>query len=133
MHEFTSSRGIQLVTARTYFSISNNTAGEFLAELAMRHRDAVLGRTQKVASENLRQLGSFMSEHQETIGWIPPRGGMTAFPWLTSGEDSRAFSQAAAVAYDKIRHSDRSTHSGKLVAWRSSRRQLSTPGAHFNL
>src|ERR1700678_1086874 len=83
-------------TARAYFSITNNSAGEFLAELAMRHRDVVLGRTQRVASENLRQLGSFMSEHQETIGWIPPRGGMTAFPWLVSGEDSRAFCQAAA-------------------------------------
>jgi aspartate/methionine/tyrosine aminotransferase len=83
-------------TARAYFSITNNTAGEFLAELAMRHRDAVLGRTKKVAYENLRQLGRFMSEHQETIGWIPPRGGMTAFPWLASGEDSRAFCQAAA-------------------------------------
>ena len=83
-------------TARAYFSITNNSAGEFLAELAMRHRDAVLGRTRKVASENLRQLGRFMSEHQETIGWIRPRGGMTAFPWLVSGEDSRAFCQAAA-------------------------------------
>jgi|SRR5271168_3600658 len=83
-------------TARAYFSITNNTAGEFLAELAMRQRDAVLGRTQKIADENLRQLGRFMSEHQETIGWIPPRGGMTAFPWLASGEDSRAFCQAAA-------------------------------------
>jgi aspartate/methionine/tyrosine aminotransferase len=83
-------------TARSYFSTTNNSAGEFLAELAMRHRDAVLGKTQKVASENLRQLGSFMSEHQETIGWIPPRGGMTAFPWLVSGEDSRAFCRAAA-------------------------------------
>jgi aspartate/methionine/tyrosine aminotransferase len=83
-------------TARAYFSITNNSAGEFLAELAMRHRDAVLGRTQKVASENLRQLGRFMSEHQETISWIPPRGGMTAFPWLVSGENSRAFCQAAA-------------------------------------
>jgi aspartate/methionine/tyrosine aminotransferase len=83
-------------TARAYFSITNNTAGEFLAELAMRHRDVVLGRTQKVATENLRQLSSFMSEHQETIGWIPPRGGMTVFPWLVSGENSRAFCQAAA-------------------------------------
>ena len=83
-------------TARAYFSITNNTAGEFLAELAMRHHDAVLGRTQRVASENLQQLGNFMSEHQETIGWIPPRGGMTAFPWLASGEDSRAFCQEAA-------------------------------------
>ena len=83
-------------TARAYFSITNNTAGEFLAELAMRHRDVVLGRTQRVASDSLRQLSSFMSEHQETIGWIPPRGGMTVFPWLISGENSRAFCQAAA-------------------------------------
>jgi aspartate/methionine/tyrosine aminotransferase len=67
-----------------------------LAEIAMRHRDIVLGKTQKIASENLGQLHAFMSEHRETIGWIPPRGGMTAFPWLLSGENSRAFCQAAA-------------------------------------
>lgn len=83
-------------TARTYFSITNNTPGEFLAELAMRHRDEVLGRTQKVATENLRLLDTFMAEHRETLGWIRPRGGMTAFPWLTSGEDSREFCKAAA-------------------------------------
>jgi aspartate/methionine/tyrosine aminotransferase len=82
--------------ARAYFSISNNTAGEMLAEIAMRHRATVLGRTQKIATENLRQLDAFMSGHRETIGWIPPRGGMTAFPWLLSGENSRAFCQAAA-------------------------------------
>ncbi len=82
--------------ARAYFSISNNTAGEMLAEIAMRHRDTVLGKTQKHATENLRQLDAFMSKHRETIGWIPPRGGMTAFPWLLSGENSRAFCQAAA-------------------------------------
>jgi aspartate/methionine/tyrosine aminotransferase len=82
--------------ARAYFSITNNTAGEFLAELAMRHRDVVLGRTQKAASDNLQHLGRFMAEHQETIGWIPPRGGMTVFPWLVSGEDSHAFCEAAA-------------------------------------
>jgi DNA-binding transcriptional MocR family regulator len=67
-----------------------------LAEFAMRHRDAVLGKTQKTASLNLSQLDAFMFEHREAIGWIPPRGGMTAFPWLLSGENSRAFCQAAA-------------------------------------
>jgi aspartate/methionine/tyrosine aminotransferase len=82
--------------ARTIFSISNNTAGEMLAEIAMRHRDIVLGRTQEAATRNLRLLHAFMVEHRETIGWIPPRGGVTAFPWLTSGENSRAFCQAAA-------------------------------------
>jgi aspartate/methionine/tyrosine aminotransferase len=96
MIEHDAKRRKEYWTARCYFSITNNSAGEFLAELAMRHRDVVLGRTQKVASENLRRLGRFMSEHQETIGWIAPRGGMTAFPWLVSGEDSRAFCKGAA-------------------------------------
>jgi aspartate/methionine/tyrosine aminotransferase len=82
--------------ARAYFSISNNTAGEMLAEIAMRHRDTVLGKTQETATRNLRHLEAFMSEHRETLGWIPPRGGMTAFPWLLNGENSRAFCQAAA-------------------------------------
>jgi aspartate/methionine/tyrosine aminotransferase len=82
--------------ARATFSISNNTAGEMLAEIAMRHRNIVLGRTQESATRNLRRLAAFMAEHRETLGWIPPRGGVTAFPWLVSGENSRAFCQAAA-------------------------------------
>src|SRR5579859_1114518 len=82
--------------ARAYFSVSNTTAGERLAEIAMRNRDTVLGKTQETATRNLRLLETFMKEHRETLGWIRPRGGMTAFPWLLSGENSRAFCQAAA-------------------------------------
>ena len=82
--------------ARAYFSISNNTAGEILAEIAMRHRDIVLGKTQETATQNLLLLEAFMEEHRETLRWIAPRGGMTAFPWLASGENSRAFCRAAA-------------------------------------
>jgi aspartate/methionine/tyrosine aminotransferase len=82
--------------ARAVFSISNNTSGEILAEIAMRHRDTVLKRTQETATKNLQQLESFMAEHRDVLGWVPPRGGMTAFPWLLTGEDSRALCQAAA-------------------------------------
>jgi aspartate/methionine/tyrosine aminotransferase len=82
--------------ARAYFSISNNTAGEILAEIALRHRDTILAKTQQTATQNLRLLDAFMAEHREPLGWIRPRGGMTAFPWLASGENSRAFCQAAA-------------------------------------
>ncbi|MFZ0941362.1 MAG: aminotransferase class I/II-fold pyridoxal phosphate-dependent enzyme [Candidatus Sulfotelmatobacter sp.] len=96
MIEHDSKRRDRYWNARTYFSISNNTAGEMLAEIAMRRRSIVLGKTQEAATQNLRQLASFMSEHRETLGWIPPRGGVTAFPWLVSGENSRAFCQAAA-------------------------------------
>lgn len=96
MIEHDSKRRERYWNARTYFSISNNTAGEMLAEIAMRHRNTILGKTQKTATQNLRQLAAFMGEHRETLGWISPRGGMTAFPWLTSGENSRAFCRAAA-------------------------------------
>jgi aspartate/methionine/tyrosine aminotransferase len=82
--------------ARAYFSISNNSPGEMLAEIAMRKRDVVLGKTQETASRNLEHLDRFMAEHHETLGWIRPQGGMTAFPWLVTGENARPFCEAAA-------------------------------------
>jgi aspartate/methionine/tyrosine aminotransferase len=82
--------------ARAYFSISNNSAGERLAEIVMRRRDVVLSKTQETATRNLEHLDRFMTEHHETLEWIRPQGGMTAFPWLVSGENARPFCQAAA-------------------------------------
>jgi aspartate/methionine/tyrosine aminotransferase len=96
MIEHDAARRERYTNARTYFSVSNNTAGEMLAEIATRHRNTVLGKTQAIATENLRHLTVFMSGHRETLGWIPPRGGATAFPWLVSGENTRPFCQAAA-------------------------------------
>src|SRR5579872_232188 len=96
MIEHDAKRREQYWNARAYFSICNNTAGEMLAEIAMRHRDAVLGKTQQIAAHNLRLLEGFMAKHRDRLGWVRPRGGMTAFPWLLSGENSRAFCQAAA-------------------------------------
>ena len=82
--------------ARAYFSISNNSAGEILAEIAVRKRDVILRKTQEAAAANLEHLDRFMAEHYETLGWIRPQGGMTALPWLVSGENARPFCQAAA-------------------------------------
>lgn len=96
MIEHDAKRRQQYWTARAYFSISNTTTGEMLAEIAIRRRDVVLQRTQEVASRNLRILDRFMEEHRDVLGWVRPQGGMTAFPWLLSGEDARPFCQAAA-------------------------------------
>ncbi|MBV9181733.1 MAG: pyridoxal phosphate-dependent aminotransferase, partial [Acidobacteria bacterium] len=86
----------QYWNARAYFSVSNTTMGEIIAEIAIRRRDIVLGKTQEVASRNLKHLERFMADHRDVLGWIPPQGGMTAFPWLLSGENDRTFCQAAA-------------------------------------
>jgi aspartate/methionine/tyrosine aminotransferase len=79
----------QYWNARAYFSVTNNTAGEMLAEIAVRKRGVVLGKTQDVASGNLEHLDRFMTEHREVLGWVRPRGGVTAFPWLLSGPSAR--------------------------------------------
>lgn len=85
----------QYWNARATFSISNTTTGEILSEIAIRHRDVILGKAQETATRNLHLLDTFMAEHGETLGWISPPGGMTAFPWLRSGENARPFCQAA--------------------------------------
>ena len=87
----------QYWTARAYFTISNSTTGEILSEIAIRNRDVVLGKTQEIATRNLKLLEGFMTDHRDVLGWIPPQGGMTAFPWLVSGENARPFCKAAAA------------------------------------
>src|SRR5437763_2968248 len=95
MIEHDAQRRQQYWTARAYFTVSNSTTGEILSEIAIRKRDVVLGKTQAVATRNLKLLELFMAEHRDVLGCIPPQGGMTAFPWLLSGENARAFCQAA--------------------------------------
>jgi len=95
MIEHNPHRRQQYWTARAYFSISNTTTGEILSEIAIRNRDVVLGKTQEAATRNLELLDRFMAEHRDVLGWIQPKGGMTAFPWLLSGENARPFCQAA--------------------------------------
>jgi aspartate/methionine/tyrosine aminotransferase len=94
--EHDAKRRHQYWTARAYFTVTNSTTGEILSEIAIRKRDIVLGKTQQVAARNLKLLERFMADHSDILGWIPPQGGMTAFPWLVSGETARPFCQAAA-------------------------------------
>ena len=101
MIEHDAQRRQQYWTARTYFSICNTTTGEILSEIAIRKRDVVLGKTQETATRNLKLLERFMADHRDVLGWSRPQGGMTAFPWLVSGErrneeNARPFCQAAA-------------------------------------
>jgi aspartate/methionine/tyrosine aminotransferase len=80
--------------ARAYFTITNSPLMEALGAIAMRNRAVILKRTQEVASRNLLQLDEFMKEHEQVLQWIRPRGGLTAFPWLVSGENARPFCEA---------------------------------------
>ena len=39
-----------------------------------------------------------MHEHRAALGWTPPAGGTTCFPWLRDGRDARPMCEALAQA-----------------------------------
>lgn len=86
----------QYTDARGYFTISNLPLAEKLAVVALRHRETIFARTRKVAAANLHLLDQFFAEQEDDLGWVRPRGGMTAFPWLRDGSDAREFCRGLA-------------------------------------
>jgi aspartate/methionine/tyrosine aminotransferase len=86
----------QYCDARAYFTVSNTRMGEALAVGAVLHRDEIFARLQQTVSNNLAALDSFFPRMSGVVAWVRPSGGMTAFPWLADGSDSRAMCKAAA-------------------------------------
>lgn len=86
----------QYTDARGYFTISDTVLGEELAVIALKHREKILARTREVVNANLSLLDSFFAEQADALGWVRPRGGTTAFPWLKDGSEAREFCRALA-------------------------------------
>jgi aspartate/methionine/tyrosine aminotransferase len=82
--------------ARNYFTITANVFGERLAVLALRHSAEIYRRAREVSGRNLALLDEVFARHPEELRWVRPRGGMTAFPWLASGVDTRGFCRRLA-------------------------------------
>jgi aspartate/methionine/tyrosine aminotransferase len=82
--------------ARNYFTITANVFGERLAAFALQHSGEIYGRARRVAQQNLAILDQFFARYAGRLSWIRPSGGMTAFPWLASGADTRDFCRRLA-------------------------------------
>jgi len=87
-----------LLRLRSYFTISCSPLSEAVGAHVLAHADQVLGRLRTVAERNLGLLTRFMHEHRSALGWTPPAGGTTCFPWLRDGRDSRPMCEALAKA-----------------------------------
>jgi aspartate/methionine/tyrosine aminotransferase len=86
----------QYLNARSYFTVSSTVLAERLAALATRRRERIYQRARRVAHANLQLLDAVFSAHADSVQWIRPGGGMTAFPWLASGADARGFCRIMA-------------------------------------
>ncbi len=72
----------ELAAFKDYTTICNSAPSEFLAALALRHADTIVGRNLKIISDNLDRLDRFFASHAERFTWHRPRAGSIAFPML---------------------------------------------------
>ena len=81
-----------MAALKDYTTICNSAPSEFLAELALRHRDKLTARNLKIISDNLALLDQFFDRHSERLAWQRPRAGAIGFPQLM-GRDVDEFCQ----------------------------------------
>ena len=81
----------RLLRAKYYTSICNAGPSDLLATVALRNRDAVLGRTRAVIAANRGVFDEFFVEFERWFDWMPPIGGCVAFPRYRGREGVEAF------------------------------------------
>ncbi len=75
----------ELAAFKDYTTICNNAPGEFLATLALKKAEAIVGRNLRIIRENLDHLDAFFESHADLFRWRRPRAGSVAFPTLLKG------------------------------------------------
>ena len=90
-----SNRGLleRLNAFKDYTSICNSAPSEFLATIALKHKEVLLNRNRSLAMRNLALLKDFFDRHQELFQCVIPKAGCIAFPRLLGGTNARAFSE----------------------------------------
>jgi aspartate/methionine/tyrosine aminotransferase len=73
----------RMAALKDYTTICNSAPSEFLAELALRHRQVLVDRNREIIASNLAVLEGFFGRHPERFAWQRPQAGPVAFPrWL---------------------------------------------------
>lgn len=70
----------RLERAKHYTSICNAAPSEILALIALRARNKILERNQRIVAANLPVFGAFFARFPDLFEWAPPDGGCVAFP-----------------------------------------------------
>ena len=61
---------------RDYVSLSPGKLNDYLATIALRSRQQVFERTQRIAGQNLQTLEAWIHQREDMVSWIAPRGGL---------------------------------------------------------
>jgi len=70
---------------KDYTTICNSAPSEYLATLAINHRDTVVGRNLEIISGNIERLDNFFERFSGVVSWVRPKAGAVAFPRVRDG------------------------------------------------
>ena len=76
-----------MASFKDYLTICNSAPSEFLATLALRHKEEIIERNLKIAKDNIILLEEFFSRHRSFFNWITPKAGSIAFPSIKTNLD----------------------------------------------
>ncbi len=80
----------QMASLKDYTTICSSAPSEFLAEVALRHRQKLIDRNVRLITDNLGVLDAFFDRHAWAFVWERPKAGPVAFPRFLVG-DSESF------------------------------------------
>lgn len=80
----------RMAALKDYTTICNSAPSEFLAEVALRHRERLTRRSVEIITDNLQLLDAFFEQQDDVFAWQRPIAGPIGFPRLLTG-DSEAF------------------------------------------
>jgi aspartate/methionine/tyrosine aminotransferase len=75
-----------MAALKDYTTICNGAPSEFLAEVAMRHRQKLAARNLEIIKHNLSVMDDFFRRHSDRFAWARPQAGSMAFPHYLGGD-----------------------------------------------
>jgi aspartate/methionine/tyrosine aminotransferase len=76
----------RMASLKDYTTICNSAPSEFLAEVAMRHRQKLAKKNLDIIKENLVVIDDLFQRHADLFSWVRPQAGSMGFPRLLKGD-----------------------------------------------
>ncbi len=86
-------------STRDYISLSPGGISDYLARVALQHRDAIIARNHAIVDSNLRAADSWFREHSDLASWDRPRGGLLALVRYTADLPSSKLADLLAAQH----------------------------------
>ncbi|GAB4545499.1 MAG: pyridoxal phosphate-dependent aminotransferase [Anaerolineales bacterium] len=76
----------RMAALKDYTTICNSAPSEFLAEVALRHRQKLITRNLAIIQNNLAIVDNLFARHAHLFQWTRPQAGSMGFPKLLQGD-----------------------------------------------